>query len=151
MSKGDAGSDVIAGDMGRDTVSGNYGDDRLFGNADNDLIDRHSGNDSIFGGQGNDTILGSSRSDVISGDLGDDSLIGGIEGDVFNFRPGDGNDIIADFQNGFDKIGLMQGLSFEQLQIVGVENDTQINGNGLTITLQSVNVGAIDPSDFVLV
>jgi Ca2+-binding RTX toxin-like protein len=149
--KGDADSDTICGDIGSDTISGNYGDDRIFGNADNDLIDGHSGNDSVFGGQGNDTILGSSGLDVICGDLGDDSLIGGSEGDRFNFRPGDGNDIIADFQNGFDKIGLKQGLSFQQLQILGVENATKIIGNGLTITLQGVNVGAIDPSDFVLV
>lgn len=151
LAKGDADSDILMGDFGLDTLGGNEGDDTMFGNADRDILDGNQGNDFLLGGQDNDTLIGGSGQDILSGDFGDDSLVGGVDRDRFDFHPGDGSDIIADFQDGFDLIGLQNGLSFEQLQIVQFGNDTQITALGLTITLQGINVGAIDSTDFVAV
>jgi subtilisin-like proprotein convertase family protein len=149
--KGDSGNDIILGDINNDFLAGNEGNDTIFGNSDNDVLDGNQGNDLLFGGQGSDTLLGGSGQDILSGDIGNDSLIGGVDIDRFDFRPGDGNDIIADFQDGFDLIGLQDGLAFEQLQIVQFGNDTQITAPGLTITLQGINVAVLNSADFVAV
>ena len=105
----------------------------------------------MFGGQDNDTLIGNTGATFLAADLGNDSLIGGAGGDRFDFRSGDGNDIIADFTDGQDIIGLADGLTFEQLAISQVGNDTQITATGLSITLQGVSFNTIDSTDFALV
>ncbi|HIK33875.1 MAG TPA: DUF4347 domain-containing protein [Oscillatoriales cyanobacterium M59_W2019_021] len=146
---GNTGNDLILGGNGADTLAGGTGDDFIFGNLHSDFIDGNQGNDYLFGGNHDDTLIGGSGRDVLRGDVGNDSLVGGIDSDRFEFRPGSGDDIIADFQDGFDVIGLLDNLSFDKLQIVPIGNDTQIVGNGFTVTLQNVPAWAIDSTDFV--
>jgi hypothetical protein len=149
--KGDADDDYLVGENGNDILGGDDGNDAMFGNSGSDVLDGDSGNDTLLGGRDSDTLFGGMGEDILRGELGEDELIGGSGGDQFEFRRGDGNDRIADFQDGVDTIGLIGGLTFAQLQIIGVGSDTQIKATGLTITLQGVNVSAIDSSDFYAV
>ena len=62
----------------------------------------------LIGGNGNDVISGGPGADVIIGGTGDDTMSGGTDlgaaGNTYVFNPGDGNDIITDFADGFDSI-----------------------------------------------
>ena len=148
---GGDGIDVIAADIGNDTVDGNAGNDVLFGNSGADVLDGDDGDDVLFGGLDNDIVIGGAGNDVVSGDLGDDLLVGGAGGDRFDFRPGDGVDVVTDFTSGVDIIGLKEGLTFADLTLTQVADDTQITATGLVITLQGVDVGVLDAADFAVV
>ena len=147
---GGEGIDLMVGDFGNDTLDGNAGNDVVFGNAGADILDGDNGDDWLLGGTENDIVIGGAGNDIVRGDLGDDILIGGAGGDRFDFRFGDGIDIIADFTDGVDIIGLLDGLTFADLTIAQVGNDTQMTATGLVVTLQNVNVGAIDSTDFAV-
>ena len=67
------------------------------GTAAGETIAGHSWNDTLFGGGGNDLLQGWDGNDTLSGGLGDDSLQGGNGADLFAYAPGDGNDVITDF------------------------------------------------------
>lgn len=58
---------------------------------------------SIVGGSGGDTLGGNVGNDTIEGGKGNDSLNGGGGADTFVYNKGDGNDIIADYEED-DKI-----------------------------------------------
>lgn len=80
--------------------AGVAGDDVLDGGAGNDSISGDGGNDSILGGTGNDTIDGGDDNDTIAGGADDDVITGGEGFDTFTFNPGDGDDVITDFNTG---------------------------------------------------
>jgi Calx-beta domain/RTX calcium-binding nonapeptide repeat (4 copies) len=151
IAEGNEGDDIISGDFGNDSLAGNDGNDILFGNADNDLIKGGNGDDWLLGGKDNDTLIGGFGNDAIFGDLGDDLLTGGDGGDFFGFRSGDGTDIIADFQNGVDIIGLEATFSFSDLAITQVDANTQIVVGDASITLQGVNATSITEANFAFI
>lgn len=119
--QGNAGNDTLDGGTGADRIQGGQGNDNILGGAGNDTVNANLGNDtinagdgadSVRGGQGNDSILGGAGNDSLSGDLGSDTLNGGAGSDSFFFG-GDAarftgmvTDVIADFQNGADRIGI---------------------------------------------
>ena len=141
--EGDAGKDKICGDRDNDTIAGGDDDDILWGGKGSDLIAGNSGNDSIYGGAGSDTM---------TGDTGDD---------IFAIAKGSGGatlataDYIADFGNGNDKIRLLDGLAFEDLNI---QQGTDANSNSTVIqdkltgeylaVLPGVNSSSINRSNF---
>jgi Ca2+-binding RTX toxin-like protein len=142
--------DIALGGRDNDVISGGDGKDGLGGNIGNDFINGEIGNDTLFGGQDSDTLTGGEGNDVLSGDLGNDVLTGGEGGDRFDFRAIDGMDIITDFTDGQDLIGLKAGLTFAQLAIAQVGNDTVLTAvGGLSITLQGVNMGTIGEADCI--
>lgn len=141
---GGAGSDVIMGGLGNDSIYGDWvttdpqgrqygvlqqrwsdsghgveGNDTLRGGAGDDLLVGNSGNDELDGGQGADTLTG-------DGPLAGYYATNGI--DTFVLRAGDGGssiaqaDVITDFQDGVDVLGLAAGLNYSNLVI------TQGNG-----------------------
>ncbi|MGB6169064.1 MAG: hypothetical protein WBF52_15885, partial [Geitlerinemataceae cyanobacterium] len=77
-----------------------------------------------------------------------DVLTGGDGGDFFGFRSTDGADIIADFQNGVDIIGLETTFSFTDLTITQVDANTQIAIGDVSITLQGVNATSMSEANF---
>jgi serralysin len=128
---GGAGNDAINGNQGNDTITGGGGNDTLFGGQGNDLITGGSGSDSIngnlgddsihgaagastiYGGQGNDYLVGGPGNDVLSGDLGNDTMVGGPGADRFRFRPGSGQDWVADFNSAEgDRVQLAPGTPY---------------------------------------
>ncbi|SFH97833.1 Hemolysin-type calcium-binding repeat-containing protein [Selenomonas ruminantium] len=92
------------------TITGGEEANTLIGGNKNDLIKGGAGNDSLYGGKGNDT------------------LYGGSGNDTFYYAQNDGNDTIADFAAGTDKIRYTSG-SLSKVLISG--NDVLLyNGTG---------------------
>jgi Ca2+-binding RTX toxin-like protein len=121
---GGADNDQLFGDAGDDTLIGGTGDDVLTGDttADSgaDRLTGDAGNDTLFGGDGADVLSGGLGGDQLIGGNGDDTLLGGVGDDVyfgdggadrFQITSAGGDDTIADFEAGVDKIDL-QSFAF---------------------------------------
>ncbi len=150
-------TDVIEGTSGGDTLNGTAGDDVILGFA---------GSDTLNGLAGNDTLDGGAGSDSLDGGTGADTLTGGSGSDRFDYAEGDGGatvalaDVITDFEDGTDMIGLTGGLTFAQLTI---DQSMDVVGGGANDTVISVTVGGeiltvldgitttIDGADFMVV
>lgn len=87
-----------------------------------DTLNGSAGNDKMLGWEGNDTLNGLDGNDYLDGGQGVDELTGGAGSDVFITRREDidinieNTDIIFDFEDGIDLIGLYD-LSFVNLDI----------------------------------
>ena len=102
---GDDLNNVIAGDLGNDTLIGNDGVDVLIGdgfiNVDGNFVITRTydqaggGNDSLNGGKGDDFLYGGG---------GDDVMVGGQGIDRYVIEANSGDDRLADFALGVDKI-----------------------------------------------
>ncbi|WP_413166086.1 Calx-beta domain-containing protein [Capilliphycus salinus ALCB114379] len=151
---GDIGNDTLFGDRGEDEVLGNQGDDIIYGGKEADLVAGGAGNDLLFGDLGNDTLLG---------DRGADTITGGDGNDTFYIGEGTGGfllteaDIINDFNPEQDAIGLLNLLSFDDLNIYqGTDefaSDTIIqnkNTNEFLAILKNVNSNTLNSDDFTL-
>jgi Ca2+-binding RTX toxin-like protein len=115
---GGNGNNTLTGTAGNDVINGQNGQDTLYGLAGNDQIDGGNGDDKLYGGDGKDTLLGGNGNDILWGDAGDDILTGGLGGDTFAIGKNLGIDTITDFSLGQgDKIGLTDGLTFNQLTL----------------------------------
>jgi hypothetical protein len=163
------GNDIAFGNEGADLIFGLFGDDTLYGDNENDSLDGAEGNDlllggdgndvlcgdtdndTLYGGNGNDILSGGAGNDILSGDVGDDIVTGGEGSDVFLLNQSFGSDIITDFRKGEDLIGLISGLSFNQLSISSSNNETLITvteTNQLLAKLNGVTPGILTASDF---
>lgn len=122
MLYGNMGMDWIWGGLGADSVYGGKDADWVYGDEGDDLVCGDMGNDAVVGGDGNDTLRGGRDNDYVSGgagddwlwgDLGDDRMYGGAGADVFVVRPGDGTDVIDEFNfaDG-DRIKLMGNMPY---------------------------------------
>ncbi|MEG5038487.1 MULTISPECIES: chemotaxis protein CheB [unclassified Microcoleus] len=122
-----SGDDYLEGDVGKDKICGDSGNDTILGGADNDIL---------WGGKGTDLIGGDSGNDIIYAGAGSDTMSGGTGDDIFAIAKGSGGptvataDYIADFGNGNDKIRLLDGLTFEDLNI---QQGTGANSNSTVI------------------
>jgi 5'-nucleotidase/UDP-sugar diphosphatase len=133
-------NDTITGSSGADTINGNLGDDNISG---------AEGDDLLYGGKNNDVLDGGEGNDLLYGDLGSDTLTGGSGNDTFVLRVGGGGDIVTDFEDGVDSLGLLEGLTFAQLSIASIEAVTLISfGEELLITLNGVSSDLITAEDF---
>ena len=160
--KGEQGFDLLVGDRGNDTLNGGLGNDTLRGGADDDLLQGNSGfdvlvgnngNDTLLGGNGNDKLRGDGGSDRLDGGVGNDNLLGGAGQDFFVLKPGEGNDVIADYFDGIDRFVLGGGLEFSDLTIVQNITNTQIQltaTNEVLATLNSVTANFLNAEDFIV-
>ncbi|MEP7007768.1 MAG: calcium-binding protein [Sphingomonas bacterium] len=80
-------------EIDRRSIHGTAGDDLMLGS-------RYA--QTYNGGAGNDTIYGGGNSDIINGGLGNDRLEGDAGDDTYIYNPGDGDDIIHDYNYGND-------------------------------------------------
>jgi Ca2+-binding RTX toxin-like protein len=125
---GQEGDDVLLGQRGGDTLLGGEGDDRLaggagtnvlFGQRDSDRLTGGSGSDQLFGGSGADRLSSGTGADFLIGGTGDDTLAANAPGsgagdkavDTFIFEAAFGDDLVADFEVGFDGIVLAAGIT----------------------------------------
>ncbi|MEZ2248098.1 chemotaxis protein CheB [Microcoleus sp.] len=147
-----SGDDFLEGDGGKDKICGDQGNDSIFGGADDDIL---------WGGKGRDLIVGNSGNDIIYGGLDSDTITGGEGDDIFAIAKGSGGttlataDYITDFGNGNDKIRLLNGLTFEDLNI---QQGTDANSNSTIIqdkltgeylaVLPGVNSSTINSNNF---
>ncbi|WP_377476449.1 MAG: calcium-binding protein [Microcoleus anatoxicus] len=128
---GNQGSDILFGDEGDDSIRGGKEDDLILGNAGNDLLFGDTGNDLLIGGQVNYLLTGINDNDTLVGNLGQDTLTGGAGDDLFVLREDVGvtavtADLITDFGNGLDRIGLTGGLTEAQIALESFEGATLI-------------------------
>ena len=140
---GDSNNNKLLGGKGADTLYGGNGNDTLYGGIgeltssgtrlSNDqnftvgLYYNHyyqgAGNDILYGGAGNDTLYGQALDDTLDGGVDKDTYSGGTGSDTFVIRAGDGSatlseaNVIRDFEDGTDVIGLAGGLQFSSLII----------------------------------
>lgn len=106
--------------------------------------------DLLWGNEVNNVLDGGAGDDVLRGFEGDDTLIGGEGSDTFTFAGGDGNDTVADFEDGLDLLDLSAtGASFGDLAVSQSGADTLIDFGTGTILLAGVNAGDIAADDFV--
>jgi 5'/3'-nucleotidase SurE len=175
---GNAGNDIINGNAGNDTIDGGTGIDLLVGSVkgngnltltDTELVG--NGTDSftniekfvLRGGEG-DNLLSASEFTlaqvVIRGKEGNDTLIGGANNDklygnrgtdTFVLRLNGGRDIIADFEDGIDKLALSEGINFEDLTIgsnkAGTSTSIGFEGQNLAV-LRGIDSDLITENDF---
>jgi Ca2+-binding RTX toxin-like protein len=151
---GFGGNDILYGGQGQDTVYGNQGNDTLYGNKDNDFVYGGQGDDILYGGQGDDLLQGNDGNDFLSGDLGIDSLVGGAGADRFRIRTdaSGGYDYVADFEVGIDRLVLVNGLQFSDLNIAQGSGGTVITLGATGETLEvlgNIQVGSINSSSFI--
>ncbi len=152
--QGEAGNDIASGDIGDDFIDGGKGNDTLYGNAGADSLDGFEGDDILYGGKEDDTLIGNAGNDILYGDRGSDSLVGGTGSDSFVLIRGSDSDIIADFENGADKLALSSGLPIDQLSITSNGSRTLItlgSTGELLVTLNNVSSALINSEDFSLI
>ncbi|MFN4876289.1 MAG: lectin-like protein [Aphanizomenon sp.] len=148
---GGVGQDVLLGEFGNDFLFGEVGNDSLFGDDGNDQLYGGDGLDELYGGIGADSLYGGNDNDVLWGEDGNDILNGGNGNDIFVIVRGSA-DIVQDFQDGFDRIGLGGGLLFSQLTISSLGTNTLIRSSGqILATLQNVSSTLITSTDFTVV
>ncbi|MEG4209415.1 chemotaxis protein CheB [Microcoleus sp. S13_B4] len=155
------GNDIIYANSGDDYLEGDAGKDKICGDTGNDTITGGADNDILWGGKGSDLMAGDSGNDALYGGAGSDTISGGAGDDIFAIAKGSGGptvataDYIADFGNGNDKIRLLDGLTFEDLNIqqgTGVNNNStviqdKLTGEYLTV-LPGVNSSTINRDQF---
>jgi Ca2+-binding RTX toxin-like protein len=157
---GNDGNDTLFGGVGEtlpddnlsdiDLIRGGKGNDLLFGNRGEDTMLGSEGDDTIYGGKDNDLITGETGDDFIAGDLGNDTLVGGEGSDRFLLVATAGTDLIADFEPGLDRF-VLAGLSFNQLNITTVDQQTQIqvtNSGEILATIPGITADQIDEDNF---
>ena len=117
------------------------------------------GNDTIYGGAGNDVIHGDGGNDTLDGGTGSDVIYTGTGIDTVVLRAGGGNttladaDLILDFTDGTDILGLDGGLQYGQLTIAqgtgSNSSDTIIKaGSEYLAILTGISVSNISEADF---
>ncbi len=119
---GTAESDCYKGIRTENVIFGEGGNDTLYGGTGNDVIFGDEGDDRLYGDEGCDTLIGGEGNDYLSGDEGNDTYI---------FNPGDGNDVISDYENSAssgkaDRILFGEGITPEDVRMERVGNNLVI-------------------------
>jgi 2',3'-cyclic-nucleotide 2'-phosphodiesterase (5'-nucleotidase family) len=143
------GDRQLVGTFGRDTLIGGAGNDTLIGGAGRDLLQGRGGADLLKGDRGNDTLEGGLGRDTLYGGLGNDDMTGGNGRDVFVLETGRGRARILDFTRQ-DRLGLSEGLDFEELTIEqrGANVRIRLNNDVLAL-INNVSTDLITQSRFV--
>jgi RHS repeat-associated protein len=145
---GGAGDDTLLGSFGNDTLLGGVGNDSLHGSFGSDTLDGGDGDDTLqalispdsqgkfdpnllMGGAGNDFLFGNLGNDTLEGGSGNDNLFGNAGDDIYNFRRGDGNDIIHDFL-------IYNGQAYDQ------GNDTLVFDSSITLSDLTASMNGSD-------
>jgi len=80
-------------------------------------LDGGAGNDTILGSQGADVMLGGEGNDFVFGDNGNDVAFLGAGDDLFQWDPGDGNDVIEG-QGGTDRMLFFGSNASETINLI---------------------------------
>jgi serralysin len=110
-------SSTLKGDSRSNTIVGNNRNGILDGGGGSDTLSGMGGNDVLCGNNGNDTLYGGTGRDLLWGGRGNDTYYGGAGRDTFVLDLLRGVDVIKDYKDGVDKIGLTNGIVYELLDI----------------------------------
>jgi Ca2+-binding RTX toxin-like protein len=140
---------LLKGTNRANQLKGTASNDKLLGYGGNDRLVGNDGDDSLDGGKNTDILLGGNGSDALKGGRDTNYLSGGADQDVFVVETG-GTQIIRDFQNTGDKLGLSGKLKFKDLEIVKSGRNTVIREDGdVLAVLQGIKPSLISSADFV--
>ena len=134
----DLAFDLAVTDEGGDTSSGVLD---ITANPEGGVVTGTAEGEALIGGNGDDLLSGEGGADILTGNEGADGLTGGAGADIFVSAEGDGGaiialaDIISDFEDGTDLIGLEGGLTFADLTI---DQSADVVGDGTLDTVISV-------------
>jgi Ca2+-binding RTX toxin-like protein len=143
---------VIRGTNASQNLIGQNQSGILHGEGGNDRLLGMGGNDALCGGTGNDRINGGTGNDISYGGAGRDVHTGGTGRDTFVLTLDSGVDVIKDFQNGRDRLGLSMELNPEILDIVQRGKNTIVGvGDHRLAVLSNVKADQITAADFVTV
>ncbi len=138
---------------GNEWINGTGNDLRnvIKGNDAENVLEGNGGNDRLFGNGGDDELFGGAGRDILDGGDGLDMLTGGSGRDRFILSSGYGDDMITDFQDGQDRLQLVEGLTFESLTIEAMGfNYTAIRLDyEILATLEGVDASLITSEDFI--
>ena len=102
-------------------------------------LDGGAGDDTLLGSQGADILIGGEGNDFIFGDNGNDTAFMGSGNDVFQWDPGDGNDVVEG-QDGADQLLFFGANISENISIAA--NGSRVlftrDIGGVTMDLNSV-------------
>ncbi len=126
--------------------------DQVFGfeniNGSNNAGSPNGGDDVLSGNSGSNTLNGQAGDDVLNGEGGDDILIGGAGNDTFVFEGEFGNDVIQDFQAGFDQLAF--GDFEGPLNVAQDGADVVLSfASDNSVRLAGVNASDLTDDDFV--
>ena len=127
-----------------ENLTGSFHSDILTGDAGDNILRGLSSDDILAGGSGRDTLYG--------GD-GADTLYGGEGADIFVLSYDYTADIVKDFVNGIDKIGLDDTLTFEGLTISNADGHTSIADKydgTVYMIVETIDATDITEDDFVV-
>lgn len=144
-------ANYMSGALGDDSLSGAAGNDTIFGGVGDDVLAGDAGNDRLVGGAGADTLVGGADADTIVGGLGDDRLFGGGGRDRFVFHNGAGRDVIADFEDGIDRIVLGGSLTFDDVSIRQGGPNAVVAVSDFVIVLQNTLAQELTRADFAFI
>lgn len=109
------------------------GDDQYTGDDTSEAIDALAGNDTVYARGGDD---------VLRGNTGADALYGGAGNDIYDYRPGDGQDIVDDQDpvtggSGIDTLQLGAGINPSAVSLVRSGDNLMVNTGsaGDTVTI----------------
>ena len=104
-------------------------------------------------GDSENYFTGTSGDDFLVGSKSDDFLTGREGSDTFVIELGQGSDVISDFVDGQDYIGLSNGLGASELNIFQSNDDTLIQDSqdNTLATLQGIDDNIISTDDFVTI
>ena len=134
---GSATPTALEGQQAGDSLVGETSGSLAGGDSD-DLL--RGGKNSLTGWVGNDAIAMYGGEKSVS-----DTFFGSAGSDVFAVQLGQTKDIVTDFELGSDKLGLSDGLRFEDL---GFEGDTVKLGQEDLVQLNGINAENLSTSDF---
>nr|WP_262984361.1 calcium-binding protein [Nostoc sp. 'Peltigera membranacea cyanobiont' 210A] len=145
--------DASAFSLGSVNLYGGAGNDTLIGGSNNDYLYGEDGNDRLIGSAGIDYLSGGNGDDLLDGGAGNDHLYGQGGADIFVLASGNGIDTIYNFEDGIDRLGLSDGLTFGALTISSASgNSTSIivtSTNELIAFISDTNPSLIGESDFI--
>lgn len=148
---GNRGNNALAGRGGDDQIYGSDGDDALVGNSGDDVLIGQTGKDRLWGDVGDDLLVGGAQADYLSGGRGQNRLRGGAGRDLFELAPTAGFDIIADFEDGLDRLLLSEGLSLDALSFTAQTAGMLIRASGEAIALlRDISPEQLNAADFVV-
>ncbi len=115
------------------------------------------GNDYIVGNSVNNWIFGNTGDDILIGGNGADTLIGSIGADIFALSAGNfAADIITDFTDSQDRLGLQNGLNFAALKFIQGTGENvnstfiQVASTGEVLAvLSGISATSINSADFI--
>ena len=153
---GGTGGSEGSGESGGNGDSGDpQSENMIIGTHEDDSLQGTSLDEVILGKEGNDLIQAMAGDDQMDGGLGNDELSGGLGSDTYFYTPGEGNDIIDNYEinraftGSVDKL-MVEVASFDDIYFTRQGNDLNVNvGDNDQVTVRDHFLGEDHQIQFI--